>query len=268
MSNKKTTTTETVATTTELVADNTPQNIANFKSNVAKAVDADDKAQNYRATALRNLSLIGLETMTEDVLTTSDITTYAQETLCAKLGLDWKDVADKDNLLATRGIFKEVVWVLTYLNASGAACDPDGNEAQGICITDGKKKAGRIWIKTKYIPRALREEDAPPVAPFSFKNVLTFSKAYFAKDRPSDNTSDAYKAFTHALSFVDHIVLAHGEVEDDHPDDKVLAGDAELLVKALLKMSTWMQEAIDQRNVGYLDQATSDMQDEADVATK
>ena len=105
--------------TAVLAADNTATYINNFMSDVAKAVDADEKGQSYRATALRSLSLLGLETMTDDILTVSDITTYAQEVLCAALGVDWKTVADEDNLLATRGIYKEVLWVLTFSKIFG-----------------------------------------------------------------------------------------------------------------------------------------------------
>ena len=236
--------------TAVLAADNTATYINNFKSDVAKAVDADEKGQSYRATALRSLSLLGLETMTDDILTVSDITTYAQEVLCAALGVDWKKVADEDNLLATRGIYKEVLWVLTFLNASGASCDPDGNAGRGVCITDGKKRPGMIWLKTRFIPEALREEDAPPVGKFSFKKVLGFSKAYFAKVQPGKTGSDAHKAFTSALAFADNLILMAGETKDNYPDDKVLPADAELLVEGLFNMASFMYRAIEDRNNG------------------
>ena len=230
-------------------ADSTVTNVNNFKAHVAKAVDADSKGQSFRSRALRSLSLIGLETMTDDILTPSDITTYAQDVLCPALSVDWKDVADEDALLSTRGIYKEVLWVLTYLNATGAACDPDGNEGRGVCITDGKKNAGMIWLKTKYIPLALREEQAPPTDKFSFKKVLLFAKAHFAKVQPAESGSHAARAFTLALSFATNVVLANGEVAADYPDDKVLPADAEMLVKDLLNMATWMNDAIqDKRN--------------------
>jgi hypothetical protein len=248
--NDETTVADNATPTAVLAADNTATYINNFKSDVAKAVDADEKGQSYRATALRSLSLLGLETMTDDILTVSDITTYAQEVLCAALGVDWKKVADEDNLLATRGIYKEVLWVLTFLNASGASCDPDGNEGRGVCITDGKKRPGMIWLKTRFIPEALREEDAPPVGKFSFKKVLGFAKAYFAKVQPGKTGSDAHKAFTSALAFSDNLILMAGEVSTDHPDDKVLPADAELLVAALYDMASFMHREIEDRNNG------------------
>jgi hypothetical protein len=236
--------TSNVATTIEVATDSTVTNVNNFKAHVAKAVDADSKGQSFRSRALRSLSLIGLETMTDDILTPSDITTYAQEVLCPALSVDWKDVAEADALLSTRGIYKEVLWVLTYLNATGAACDPDGNEGKGICITDGKKNAGMIWLRTKYIPQALREDDPRPTDKFSFKKVLMFAKAHFAKVQPKEQGSHAARAFTLALSFATNIVLAYGEVKDDYPDDTALPGDAERLVEKLLEMATWMNEEI------------------------
>jgi hypothetical protein len=250
MSTSKKNTTSNVETTIETVVDNTVTNVNNFKAHVAKAVDADSKGQSFRSRALRSLSLIGLETMTDDILTPSDITTFAQDVLCPALSVDWKEVAEEDALLSTRGIYKEVLWVLTFLNVTGAACDPDGNEGKGICITDGKKNAGMIWLKTKYIPAALREEEPRPTDKFSFKKVLMFAKAHFAKVQPKDQGSHAAKAFTQALAFATNVILMHGEVAADYPDDKVLPADAEMLVKDLLNMATWMNDAIEDKRNG------------------
>ena len=239
-----------IESATKIVADNTATYINNFKANVAKAVTADKAGQSYRSLALEAIALIPMDTLTDDVLTPSDITVFAQEVLCPALGVDWKEVADKDNLLATRGIYKEVLWVLTYLNATSAACDPDGNTNAGVCLTTGKKNSGQIWLRTNKIPLSLREEDAPKVDKFSFIKVLSFAKAHFAKVKAGQTGSDAHRAFTQALAFKDNIILMAGETVEDYPDDKVLPADAELLVEGLCEMASWMLETIQDRNNG------------------
>ena len=248
MANTQKTIETTTTTSTSTVADNTATHINNFKSNVAKAVLADVAGQSFRSQALEAVSLIPMATLTDDVLTPSDITVFAQEVLCKALGIDWKEVADKDNLLATRSVYKEVLWVLTYLNATGAACDKSGNA--GITLTSGKIGAGRIWLKTNRIPAEHREEDAPEIDKFSFMKVLSFAKAHFAKIKPGQTGSDAFRVFTQALAFKDNIILMKGENPEDYPDDKILPGDAELLIKALYEMASWMNEAMDDKENG------------------